>query len=48
MIENHINAMLVATVTMGVTAMLMAWAIFVVATLGWAEMREERYCTRLS
>jgi hypothetical protein len=48
MIESHINAMLVATVTMGITAILMAWAIFVVATRGWAEMREERYWMKLN
>jgi hypothetical protein len=43
MIDNDINAMLVATVTMGVTAMLIAWIIFVLGVKGWAVAREERW-----
>lgn len=40
MIENDIGAMLVFTVTMGLTAIIMAWCIFVGITRGWAERRE--------
>jgi hypothetical protein len=39
--------MLVTTVAMGITAILMAWAIFVVAIHGWPETREERYWVKL-
>jgi hypothetical protein len=42
MIDNNINAMLVATVTMGVTAILMAWVIFVLGVKGWAVARGDR------
>ncbi|EXJ78443.1 hypothetical protein A1O1_08843 [Capronia coronata CBS 617.96] len=40
MIENHLNAMLVATVTMGITAVLMAWCLALVAVNDWAQRRE--------
>jgi hypothetical protein len=43
MINNNIHAMLVATVTMGVTAILMAWIIFVLGVKAWAVAREERW-----
>jgi hypothetical protein len=42
MIDNGVNAMVVATVTMGITAMLMAWVMFLLAVKGWAEKREEK------
>lgn len=41
MIDNGINAMFVATVTMGITAALMAGIIFLLMVKGWAEKREE-------
>ena len=41
MIDNGVNAMVVATVTMGITATLMAWVIFLLVVKGWAEKREE-------
>ena len=40
MIENDLNAMLVATVTMGITAVLMAWCLALVAVKEWAQRRE--------
>ncbi|KIW73487.1 hypothetical protein PV04_01601 [Phialophora macrospora] len=40
MIENELNAMLVATVTMGITAVLMAWCFAIVAVKEWAQRRE--------
>jgi len=40
MIENDLNAMLVATVVMGITAVLMAWCLALVAVKGWAQRRE--------
>jgi ABC-type Fe3+ transport system permease subunit len=40
MIENELNAMLVATVTMGITAVLMAWCFALVAVKEWAQRRE--------
>ncbi|TVY55113.1 putative membrane protein [Lachnellula cervina] len=40
MINNSVNAMVVATVTMGITAMLMAWVIFLFVVKDWAEKRE--------
>jgi hypothetical protein len=40
MIDNGVNAMVVATVTMGITAMLMAWVIFIIVVKCWAEKRE--------
>jgi len=43
MIENDLNAMLVATVTMGMTAALIAWCMALVVVRGWAERREEVY-----
>lgn len=43
MIDNNVHAMFVATVTMGVTAMLMAWIIFAIGVKGWAAAREERW-----
>jgi len=42
MIDDEINAMLVATVTMGMAAMLMAWIIFVLGVKEWAGLREDR------
>jgi ABC-type Fe3+ transport system permease subunit len=41
MIENDLNAMLVATVTMGITAVMMAWCFVLVAVKEWAQRREE-------
>jgi hypothetical protein len=41
MIDNGVNAMVVATVTMGITATLMAWVIFLLVVKSWAEKREE-------
>ncbi|OBT61438.1 hypothetical protein VE03_08951 [Pseudogymnoascus sp. 23342-1-I1] len=40
MVDNGVNAMIVATVTMGITAMLMAWVIFLLVVRGWADKRE--------
>jgi hypothetical protein len=40
MIENDLSAMLVATVTMGITAVLMAWCFALVAVKEWAQRRE--------
>jgi len=48
MVENKIGAMFITTVTMGVTAMLMAWIIFVVAVKGWAGRREARYARKVA
>jgi hypothetical protein len=47
MIDNGVNAMIVATVTMGITAMLMAWVIFLLVVKGWAEAREEMWRDRV-
>ena len=40
MIENDVNATLVATVIMGMTAVLMAWCLAIVAVKEWAQRRE--------
>lgn len=42
MIDNDFNAMVVATVTMGITASLMAWIMFLLVVKGWAAYREEK------
>lgn len=47
MIDNGVNAMIVATVTMGITAMLMAWVIFLLVVKGWAEKREGKWRDRV-
>jgi len=47
MIDNGVNAMVFATVTMGITAMLMAWVIFLLVVKGWAEKREEMWRDRV-
>ncbi|KFY92301.1 hypothetical protein V498_05053 [Pseudogymnoascus sp. VKM F-4517 (FW-2822)] len=47
MIDNGVNAMIVATVTMGITAMLMAWVIFLLVVKGWAEKREGMWRDRV-
>lgn len=47
MIDNGVNAMVVATVTMGITATLMAWVIFLLVVKDWAEMREEMWRDRV-
>ncbi len=47
MIDNGVNAMVVATVTMGVTATLMAWVILLFVVKGWAEKREEIWRERV-
>jgi hypothetical protein len=39
---NGLDAMFGFTVTMGVVALVMAWAVLVVAVKGWAERRENR------
>lgn len=44
--HNDLNAMLVFTVCMGLTAMLMAWEIAVLAIRGWAARREWRAIAR--
>lgn len=41
MIENDLNAMLVTTVTLGITAVVMAWCLALVAVKEWAQRREE-------
>ncbi|KAK5541204.1 hypothetical protein LTR46_004008 [Exophiala xenobiotica] len=46
MIANGLNAMLVATVDMGLIAALMAWGMGLFVVRGWAEEREERYRMR--
>ncbi|TVY26246.1 putative membrane protein [Lachnellula hyalina] len=43
MIDSGVNGMVVATVTMGITATLMAWVIFLLVVKGWAEKREETW-----
>ncbi len=40
MIHYHLDAMFMYTVTMGLTALLMAWVILMVALKGWAARRE--------
>lgn len=40
MIANNLNAMVVATVTMGVTAVLMAWCFVLVSVKEWAQSRQ--------
>ncbi|EPE25389.1 hypothetical protein GLAREA_01301 [Glarea lozoyensis ATCC 20868] len=47
MIDNGVNAMVVATVTMGISAMLMAWVMFILVVKGCAEKREERWRDRV-
>ena len=40
MIHYQLDAMFMYTVTMGLTALLMAWVILMVALKGWAARRE--------
>lgn len=47
MIDNGVNAMIVATVIMSITATLMAWVIFLLVVKGWAEKREEMWRGRV-
>ncbi len=47
MIDNGVNAMIVTTVTMGITATLMAWVIFLLVVKDWAEKREEMWQDRV-
>lgn len=47
MIDNGVNAMIVATVAMGITATLMAWVMFLLVVKGWAEKREETWRDRV-
>lgn len=47
MIDNGVNAMVVATVTMGITVTLMAWVIFLLLVKSWAEKREEIWRDRV-
>ncbi|TVY49974.1 putative membrane protein [Lachnellula occidentalis] len=47
MIDNGVNAMVVATVAMGITATLMAWVILLLVVKGWAEKREEMWRDRV-
>lgn len=43
---NGLDAMFGFTVGMGLVAMVMAWAVVVMAVKGWAERREKRrMCT---
>lgn len=39
---NGLDAMFGFTVSMGMVALVMAWAVTVVAVKGWAERRENR------
>ena len=43
MVQNEIGAMLVMSVVMGLSAVFMAWCIFVVLVGNWAERREKKY-----
>jgi hypothetical protein len=47
MTDNGGDAMVVATVTMGITATLTAWFIFLLVVKGWAEKREEMWRDRV-
>jgi hypothetical protein len=40
--DNDLNAIFLFTLTMGFTALLMAWEIIVLALKGWATRREQR------
>jgi hypothetical protein len=42
MINYHLDAMFMYTVTMGFVGLLMAWIIIVLALKGWAVRRESR------
>jgi hypothetical protein len=42
MIHYELNQMFMYTVTMGLSALLMAWEIFVLAIKGWAQRKERR------
>jgi len=48
MVENNVHATLVATVSMGFMAMLMAWIIFVIGVKDWAATREKRRLSKWS
>ena len=41
MIEHDLNAMEVTTVTLGITAVVMAWCLALVAVKEWAQRRED-------
>lgn len=41
MAENDLNAMVVATVIMGLSAVLMAWCLVLVTVKEWAQSREK-------
>jgi hypothetical protein len=38
----HLDAMFTFTVTMGLTALLMAWTTVVIAIKGWAQRKESQ------
>ncbi|KAI9723579.1 MAG: hypothetical protein M1812_000879 [Candelaria pacifica] len=45
--DNGLDAMFIFTLTMGLTAFLMAWAMLVVAVKGWALRRTSRRATKM-